>query len=341
MKATVELPLLSFWLKFCDKLIGSSEYSFGNVYFSYQEGLVVRATDGCLHGWMRVGSCEPFEGEIAVPLKLLKGFLVGESGEFLNLVLTEDEIVLSSASEALRIRLAARRDKQVPVEHETVARSNVAGFNRALDFVTSPLEEGDFALFGTFQKELLLFASTRTLLCLTQLRGESVKEFVFSFPYMSARHIVKALEIYGKDAQLNFGLGEALLLRTDDFTLQLCGEQASFDLRIGNFLVRRESYVLPKNFQRFVSKAAWLMPRESVLTVECVKNTLRFFGGYGTVAYRAVLPFECPLSFEVEFSPHKLRSALARMGSKLFLSAGDGFVKIEDSSSRTVVLKKR
>lgn len=341
MRTTVELPLLSFWLRFCDKLIGSSEYSFGNVYFSYQEGLVVRATDGCVHGWMKVGSCDPFEGEIAMPLKLLKGFLVGENSEFLNFILAEDEIVLSSPSETLRIRLAARRDKQVPVEHETVAWSDVPSFNRALDFVTSPLEEGDFALFGTFRKELLLFSSTRTLLCLTRLRGETVKEFVFSFPYMSARHIVKAFEVYSKDTRLNFGLGEALLLRTDDFTLQLCGEQASFDHRIGDFLVREENYVLPKNFQRFVSKAAWLMPRESTLRIECVKNTLRFFGGYGTVAYKAVLPFECPLKFEVEFSPHKLRSALARMGSKLFLSAGDGFVKIEDSSSRTVVLRRR
>jgi hypothetical protein len=340
MRASVDLSVLSLWLRFCDKLMGSSEFSFGNIYFSYSEGLVLRATDGCLHGWTKIGECEPFNGEIAIPLRLLKGFLVGESGEFLNLALMEDEIVLSSGNETLRMKLTGKREKQVPVEHEPVAKSDLLDFNRALDFATSPLEEGDFALFGSFQGELLMFASTRSMICLTRLVGEAMKPFVFSFPYMSARHIVKALEVYAKNVQLNIGLGEALLIRSGDFTLQLCGEHASFDPRIGDFLQKREAYVVPRNFQRFVSKAAWLMPRESTVRIECAKNTMRFFGAYGTVLYKAMLPFDCPLRFEFEFSPHKLRSALARMSNKLSIDVGDDFVKIQDSAGRAVVVKK-
>lgn len=340
MRASVDLSVLSLWLKFCNKLIGSSEFSFGNVYFSYSQGLVVRATDGCLHGWMRIGECEPFDGEISIPLRFLKGFLVGESGEFLNLALMEDEIVLSSGNETLRMKLTGKREKQVPVEHEPVAKSDLLNFNRTLNFVTSPLEEGDFALFGSFQKDLLMFASTRSIICLTRLQGELMKPFAFSFPYMSARHIVKAFEVYAKNVQLTFGLGEALLIRSNDFTLQLCGEHATFDSRIGDFLQRKETYVVPKNFRRFVSKAAWLMPRESTLRIECVKNSMRFFGAYGGVSYKAILPFDCPLKFEFEISPHRLRSALARMSDKLMISIGDGFVKMEDSAGRTVVVKR-
>lgn len=340
MKASIDLSMLSLWLRFCDKLIGSSEYSFGNVYLSYSDGLIVRATDGCLHGWVKIGECEPFSGEISIPLKLLKGFMVGERGEFLDLTLVENEIVLSSGNETLRVRLSGRKDKQVPIECESVASSDVLNFSRALDFTTSPLEEGDVAVLGSFQNDLLLFASTRSTVCLTRLQGELRKSFAFSFPYMSARHVVKALEVYRKNDRLTFGLGEALLIRSKDFTLQLCGEQTSFDARISDFLQERESYVVPKAFQRFVSKAAWLMPRESTVRVECIKNSMRFFGAYGTVVYRAILPFECPLRFEFEFSPHKLRSALARMTSKLSISVGDGFVKIMDSAGRTVVVKR-
>lgn len=340
MRATIDLSSLSLWLKFCNKLIGSSEFSFGNIYFSYDRGLVVRATDGCLHGWMKIGECEPFEGEIAIPLRLLKGFLVGESGEFLNLTLMEDEIALSSGNETLRMKLTGKREKQVPIEHELVAKSDVLNFNKALNFVTSPLEEGDLALFGSFEKDLLMFASARSIICLTRLQGELMKPFVFSFPYMSARHVVKALEVYAKNVQLNVGLGEALLIRSSDFTLQLCGEHAAFDPRIGDFLQRKETYVVPRNFQRFVSKAAWLMPRESTIRIECVRDSMRFFGAYGTVSYRAILPFDCPLRFEFEVSPHRLRSALARMAGRLLISVGDGFVKIEDSAGRTVVVRR-
>lgn len=340
MRAIIDLPSFYTWLRFSDKIIGSSEYSFGNVYLLYNRGLVLRATDGCLNSWAKIGPCEPFNGEIAVPLRLLKGFLMGEVSENLNLTLSEGHLVISAGNETLRMKMFGPKEKQLPSEHESVARSDSLSFIKMLDFVTSPLEEGDYASLGSFENGLLIFASSHSIICLSRLPGEIIEPFVFSFPYMSARHMVKALEIYKKKVPLNFGLGETLIVESDDFVMQLCGEKGSFDHRISNFLRQREVFPLPRSFQRFVSKAAWLMPKESTIKVECVKGSMRFLGTYGTVIYRAILPIEIPLSFEAEFSPHKMRSALLRMGARLFLSTGDDFVKIEDNSGRIVVVKR-
>ncbi|MCS7174660.1 hypothetical protein [Pseudothermotoga sp.] len=341
MRVIIDTSNFSTCLRFSDKIIGSSEYSLGNVYFLYNNGLVLRATDGCLSSWMRVGSCEPFEGEIAVPLRLLKGFLTGDVGENLNLTLSGDQLVVSYGNETLKMKLFGGREKQFPVEHELVARSNSMSFVKALDFATSPLEEGDFTSFGSFEDRLFIFAPTHSIVCLSCVSGELVKPFVFSFPYTSARHIVKAFEVYKKKVPLNFGLDEALIIESVDFIMQLCGEKGSVDPRIGRFLgQQRESFPLPNGFRKFISKAAWFIPRESTIKIECTKGSLRFFGTYGTVTYRAMLPFEFPLSFGVEFSPHKMRSALSRMSTKLLLSVGDDFVKIEDGNGKIVVVKR-
>lgn len=55
--------------------------------------------------------------------------------------------------------------------------------------------------------------------------------------------------------------------------------------------------------------------------------------------YRAELDMGFQKSFEIEISPHRLRSALSRMGSRIFLAVFDEFVRIEDQRGRYVLIK--
>lgn len=340
MKALIRSVIFNRWLRFCDKIMGSSEYSFGNIFLSYKDGLVIRATDGCLTAWMKIAECEPFYGEVQIPLRLLKGFLIGEKTEEVELTFIGDQVLLHANQETLRIKTSQPKDRERMEHFKEVGRTHLKKFVTYLDFATAALEEGDMTYIGSFDNHLVMVASSRTILSICEFDDSSFEEFHFSVPYMSSRHIVKAMKVYQKDCLLTLAIGdEKLTLLTDDFGMQICGEKSSFDSKIDQvFFENGNPEMLYSAFAKYISKAAWLLPKDTILKISGTDKEIKFFGTYGSVQYKAELPMGVSKPFEVEVSPHRLRSALARMSSRLFLIVSDRFIRIGDQKGRYVVI---
>jgi len=341
LKVLVRTASLAHWLRFCDKIMGSSEYSFGNVFLSYKDGLVLKATDGCLTAWMKITNCEPFYGEVQVPLKLLKGFLVGEKAEEVEIQVLGDQIVLHGYQETLRIRVSQPKEREHMKPFKEVATMKIREFMIFLDFATAALEEGDMTQIESFDDSLLLIASSRTIVSLCKIQNSVKGDFSFSIPYMSSRHVVKALKVYQRDGPMTLAVGDAWLsLISEDFAMQICGENSTHQKEIQQIVtVQQKPEQLYSSFGKFVSKAAWLLPKDTPLKITGSGKQIDFYGSYGTVQYKAELQMGVSKPFQVEVSPHRLRSALSRMSAKLFLSVFDEFVRIEDQKGRFVIVR--
>ncbi|HOJ88660.1 MAG TPA: hypothetical protein PLP64_09590 [Pseudothermotoga sp.] len=340
MRAVIKTGSLIHWLRFSDKIMGSSEYSFGNIFLSYKDGLVMRATDGCLTCWMKIAECEPFYGEIPVGLRLLKGFLTGEKSQEVYFTILPDQIVLQGYQETLRIKTSQPKDREHMKPFRQIGRTRLTKFMNFLDFATAALEEGDMTHLTSLEKSLVMISPSRTIVSLCKVDDGIDEEFSFSIPYVSSRHIVKALKVYERDCPMALGVGEASFsLICDDFAMQVCGEKDSRQGEIEQVLVRGDTYQLYTAFTKFISKAAWLLPKDTPLRIAGTEKKIYFFGSYGTVQYRAELDMGFQKSFEIEISPHRLRSALSRMGSRIFLAVFDEFVRIEDQRGRYVLIK--
>lgn len=342
MKTFIRTESFIHWLRICDKIIGSSEYSFGNVFLSYKDGLVMKATDGCLTCWMKIAECEPFYGEIPVGLKLLKGFLTGERSQQILLSISADQMILQGYQETLRIKTSQPKEREHMKPLREVGRTGLNKFMNFLDFSTAALEEGDMTYLYSFDNSLIMASPSKTIVSLCKIDDNISEQFSFSIPYMSSRHVVKALKVYEKDCLLTLAVGDAWFsLICSDFAMQICGEKDSHQLRIEQFLNQSDSQLLYSAFAKFVSKAAWLLPRDSLLKISAKGKKMYFFGSYGTVQYKAEFDTGFEKSFEVEVSPHRLRSALARMSTRVFLSVFDEFIRIEDQKGRYVIIKIR
>ncbi|MGJ8455106.1 hypothetical protein ACSFC1_07370 [Pseudothermotoga sp. U03pept] len=341
MKVLVRTASLAHWLRFCDKIMGSSEYSFGNVFLSYKNGLVLKVTDGCVTAWMKITNCEPFYGEVQVPLKLLKGFLVGEKAEEVEIQVLGDQIVLHGYQETLRIRVSQPKEREHMKPFKEVATMKIREFMIFLDFVTAALEEGDMTQIESFDDSLLLIASSKTIVSLCKIQNSVKGDFAFSIPYMSSRHVVKALKVYQRDGPMTLAVGDAWLsLISEDFAMQICGENSTHQKEIQQIVTTQQKpEQLYSAFGKFVSKAAWLLPKDTPLRITGSGKQIDFYGSYGTVQYKAELQMGVSKPFQVEVSPHRLRSALSRMSAKLFLSVFDEFVRIEDQKGRFVIVR--
>ncbi len=341
MKALIKTGSLIHWLRFCDKIMGSSEYSFGNVFLSYKDGLVMKATDGCLTCWMKIAECEPFYGEIPVGLKLLKGFLAGEKSQEIRLVILQDQITLQGYQETLRIKTSQPKEREHMKPFKEAGKTRLVKFMNFLDFATAALEEGDMTCLASFDSSLIIISPSRTITSLCRVDDSINEQFSFSIPYMSSRHIVKALKVYEKDCPLTLAIGDNWFsLICEDFAMQVCGEKDSKHDRIEQIMVNSESYQLYSAFAKFVSKAAWLLPKDTPLRITGTESKIHFYGSYGTVQYRAELDAGLQKPFQIQVSPHRLRSALSRMGSRIFLTVFDEFVRIEDQKGRYVVIRQ-
>ncbi|WP_041083602.1 hypothetical protein [Thermotoga profunda] len=340
MKTVIKTSSLIHWLRFCDKIIGSSEYSFGNVFLSYKDGLVMRATDGCLTCWMKIAECDQFYGEIPIGLKLLKGFLTGEKSQEIQITILQDQIILQGYQETLRIRTSQPKEREHMKSFKEIGKTRLTKFMNFLDFATAALEEGDMTYLSSFESSLIMISPSKTIVSLCKVDDHINEFFSFSIPYMSSRHIVKALKTYEKDCSLTLAIGEAWFsMISDDFAMQVCGERDSQQGRIEQIFVRGEPYQLYTAFAKFVSKAAWLLPKDTPLTIIGTEKKIHFYGSYGTVQYKADLDIGLQKPFEIEVSPHRLRSALSRMGTRIFLTVFDEFVRIEDQKGRYVIIK--
>ncbi len=340
MKAWVRTRQLEKWLRFSDKVMGSSEYTMGNVYFSYKDGLILRSTDGCLTSWVRIAESQPFHGEIAMPAKLLKGFLIGERAEEIEIEFLDDYVAVRGENETLRMRIATPREREQMQAFEEVGETSVKEILKAFDFVTASLEEGDMMKIGSLNNSIFLVSSARTILSVCELGGKKIRDFCFSMPYASSRRIVKSLDVYGADSKTLLGVSnDKFTLLTSEFGMQVCGETETMDPRLKDLVMVGGEEILPAQFQRFVSKAAWILPKDALLKIVKTKREIKFFGSYGSVQYRGFVPCAEGLEYEIEVSPHKLRSALSRMSSKLFVCFYDGYVKIFDGSGRAVIIK--
>ncbi|MFN4189937.1 MAG: hypothetical protein ACK4E2_02940 [Pseudothermotoga sp.] len=340
MKTFIRTDSFIHWLRICDRIVGSSEYSFGNVFLSYKDGLVLKATDGCLTCWMKITESEPFYGEIPVGLKLLKGFLMGEKSKQILLSISGDQMILQGYQETLKIKTSQPKEREHMKPFKEVGRTSLIKFMDFLDFSTAALEEGDMTYIGSLDSSLIMISPSRTIVSLCKFDDSIDEEFSFSIPYMSSRHIVKALKVYERDSLLTLAIGDAWFsLICQDFAMQVCGEKDSNQLKVEQFLCRADSQPLFSTFVKFVSKAAWLLPKDATLRITGNGKKIHFHGSYGMVQYKAELDMSLQKPFEIEVSPHRLRSAFSRMSSRTFVTVFDEFVRIEDQKGKYIIIK--
>jgi len=345
VNASIPTSSLIHWIRFSNKIMGSSEYSLGNVFLSYKDGLVLRATDGCLTSWIRLGKSEPFQGEIPLPLKIIRGFLTGEKSLYIDLKFQGDMVELQNGNETLRMKISQPEPRQRMLPYRQVSTLQQREIRSGIDFVTAHQEEGDFLRISTSSDTLLFWGQSHTITTVCSYKVDNTLKMCFSIPYASCRHIVKALEIHNINEKMILGISkEKLSLIHPDFAMEVCGEPQCPGIQEVRKAVISEAHETlsfsAREFSNYVSRAASVTPRDTTISIVRRGKILRFYSSKGSLQYTAQIDVPHGKPFRAEVSAHRLRTALSRMRSKyvLFEVLGDSLRLKNTKGTRFIFL---
>lgn len=349
-----------------DKLCGNLEPSNRKLALIPFEGkLYVAANDGCLHGYFELAehTPQPIFPPFEVPLDIVKQF-VSELRGLVTIVHEENLFTLKAEGEVLRLRTAKL---QKPERYlEDLSRADVLEwytgiskrrFTSDLDLVSSFLEEGARAEIHLSAGSLEMCSSHGGILSYTtyelsldeQLRGmfDGFGESL-SVPYVTARHVLKVLELETSDS------------------LDIAQDRGRFFLRPGNLCGALYSFCgdrteLPVAYLRDVTKqirmgghvqarALFRVLRRSLVVgraseVELVgePGALVAFAQHPGITYRATVDAALDIRFRTRVRAYFLRSALNRLGSQNILVglSGEFLLLFTPSLTRFVLLLNR
>lgn len=335
----VEAEVLKTVIKKADKVCGTLEPSMRKlVFLSEDERLYIIASDGCLNGYFPVCSfyskiSVPFE----IPLDVVRHFVSELTGK-ISLHFQDGVLSLKSQNETLRLRISPlQKDREekiyVPVNAQGTAFSK-RKLLAELDFASSFLEEGSYVDLYFIRNTLEMISQHYGLVAYSQVEVEKnsedpgakneqdISNFSIRIPYVSARHLIKVLEIEETNqVQISFDpiTNKILIFSGDIFTLCTDVPDESPDL-VRNLCSRFEPRIriLSSLLQRLLRRSL-IAGRFSDVEIYSRHGELVVVSQHGAVAYKASIPVQNEMQV-VEFSfqtkAYMLRSAINRIGSQ-------------------------
>lgn len=327
----------------CDKLCGTVEPSLRYISFYHRNGLRMRASDGCANLEIFVGISNPFVGVYNVPIDLLKVFMSDIKSEDVVMDFEKQFIIFRAGNEIMRIKTKPVEKLPEKVEFDFLCTVEKSDFGDAVNFASSVLDEGEFLGIHLEGNTIIAYGSTADLLTVYFVPTFSKSTLSIKIPYTTARHVYKFLE-HSDDFDLNLGdFYGNLVIKLQYMVLNICGEMASEKeiekLRkiIGEkSLDRLEARI--DIFSRFIRKASGITTRGMKMEISRFGDTLRFSAKSQGVQYSADIVTKEGRAFKVSFSPHKMRSALARMKTKkVYLDITENYLKISNVSGSKII----
>lgn len=203
-----------------DKIVGNVEPINRRVYFYTREDvLVAHASDGCVNIFIALGRMENFNDFYVAPLDNIK--LLSKSGN------DDVEIRFSSKLEFLMgpeyISVLHPFSRSIQRKGRLAAKFELKSKDLAytLDLGSIILKEGQDVVIGIVKENFFVLSEEHSHIAIafTKMEGD---EFVSTFPYESARHIVKGLNIVGNET-MKVGYSDELIgLKFSNVIITFC-----------------------------------------------------------------------------------------------------------------------
>ncbi|ODN30681.1 hypothetical protein [Fervidobacterium thailandense] len=353
-------------VKKADKTCGTLEPTNRKLVFTVaNEKLYVLATDGCLTGIFEIS---PFIFSKAfsafeVPLDVVKQFLSELSGTLIFSY--QDQILtLKCYSETLRLRtsrptLQNLQDPHFSREIATYLRKPLAflrvnrrRFISSLDFVSAYLEEGTKVDVVFHGGDILLFSESSGVLTHSRLQSfendlddlDSVWSAYapLSIPFVSSRHLIKALEVEQVEEIELWEERGKLLVAGQSLYISCADKPELSHLEILGLLrnLTPQGRIPTRSLQK-VLRRALIAGRYSEVDIQSRHGQLTFISHHGSITYKASLETSVEANFSVKARAYVLRTVLGRLNSQNTLISVEGQHVIFYSPSLTMFILLR
>ncbi|PNR88485.1 hypothetical protein X925_06015 [Petrotoga sp. 9T1HF07.CasAA.8.2] len=311
--------------KLLDAFCGSVEPSFRNAYFYYDRALKIYATDGCAKIYLNITKeFLPFDGVASVPIQYLKGIIRDTKLKDDSLVkLTVEDKLISFEIQGITLnsKIEKMDTKQIEVSREftLLSKKEIGSFLNKLDFVSASANEGDVIDFFTFNDNLI-FGYMSNYYKLNSIYGNVREEFHREIPFISARHIVKSLNLLKKSSILEFGIDKKdIVLRMPGIFIKICSSMLSYNK---NLLVTQKSFVEEKEIntrelKKVLSKLYVTFSESNIAYLLLNKGNSYIYKENNNSKISFKLPYSFENQYLITIHIRKIRSILSRMSENI------------------------
>ena len=345
MELLVDSHELREWVFLLDKLVGTVEPSARFIDFFFRDGLWLRASDNCASMEIFLGKIPRFEGSRTVSLDLLKFFLSDVKVKEVYITISQDHLVLKAGNEVLDVKCKVGEIPPENGKEEFLCTFSKREFERSINFASSNLDEGEFLIFLFEEKSVLMFGPSSDIVTLSQVSAVPTTSFSLKIPYVTVRHIFKALQRLNVQTLDFYEKSGKLVVKYPYLIMEVCGDRVDMVEKeaLKNILVEETIERLESRKEilaKLVRKAA-VISKGSYATLSRKNDIMKIVVKKKNLSYTAELFVEPGRDFLVVFPSKKLRSTLARMESeKIVLEITERFLKISNpSGTRTVFLE--
>ncbi|MGC9796456.1 hypothetical protein MNL76_05310 [Fervidobacterium riparium] len=345
-------------IKKADKVCGTLEPSMRKLtFFAENEKLYLKASDGCFTGFFPLTtffykSLHPFE----IPLDVVKQFVSELNGK-LTLSFQDGILTLKSQNELLRLRMNFIQEEIKLPSFENKVVFQKKRILSELDFVSCFLEEGNYTdLFYAFDR-LEIVSSHLGLIAYSKIEnrpineqsdgtGEKPERFSLSIPYVSTRHLLKALDTEETDSiELSYNPNSDKLLIYCGDVYTMCGDKPERTPDRIREVVRSivpVARVYKEQIQRLLRRSL-ISGRFSDVEVYSRHDEIVVVSQQGSIAYKGSVSAEVNAEFSVKTKAYLLRSALNRIGSQYVVIGNSGEFTLfsSPSLSRFLILRNQ
>ena len=345
MEGWITLSRLQKLTKFLDYFCGNIEPIHRNIYFFYENGLKIYATDGCSKVIINFSrEFLPFSGTAIVPIRYLKGLLRGtpkQSDDIIKIVINKDKMDFELENMTMNIDIN-RKEQNIELEKtfKVLSEGPLKEFIKALDFVSISANEGDnISIFS--RNNNLYFSYSCSYYQLISSSFKTKSNFSFQIPYATARHLVKALSNF-KEVNMNLGIkNNNLVFYIPGMFLNVCYQKIE---KPYNGLIK-EHYLekisieteeikkaLNKLYVAFSNNIAFLILSPQTSFIYKDENNSK-------ISWK--LPISTKNQYLISIHIKKMRSILTRMNKKTTLYLGKNEIVFinKDFKSRFKVLE--
>ncbi|PNR93704.1 hypothetical protein [Petrotoga sp. 9PWA.NaAc.5.4] len=326
--------------KFVDAFCGTVEPSFRNVYFYYDKGLKIYATDGCAKLYLSATKeFLPFDGIASIPVQYIKGIIKGTKSNENSLVkisLEDKEMIFEI--EGMRLNSKIEKEEAISIETSgesvVISKKELGYFIDKLDFVSASANEGDIIDILTHDKKIV-FGYLSDYYKLNTFYSETKVDFHREIPFISARHIVKALNQLKKSNILELGIDKYnIILRNPGVLIKVCSSKPSFSKNILIFEKFIEQVDMnTKDLKNVLSKLYSTFSESNIAYLVLKENNSYIYKEEKNARISFKLPYSFQNQYLVPIHVRKLRSILARMDDHIKIYLNEKTMLLEDSKN--------
>lgn len=314
-------------LDLCEKFAGTVEPGFRFVRLHYFKGIRFFVSDGCGKLELAVNKeISPFSGTYILPIDQAR-VLKEQKSKDENILFSfgGKELVISASGEKLIIENSKMKERpRMERKFEALFKMELAEFRRKLNFASSINVEGEMVTILGGADGVAVVSTSSNMTVIAFLKTEAKRDFQVSLPYVTVRHLFKALETL-KNVEIVFGDGiNDVGLKAGPLLFSFCNDRTPvYDEKL--FSLRKYTYKETpidrslllmglKKMARLVKKGFSVLLISKAETLKLLVKTGNF--RYETTLAKSELP-----DFFAKIDPHRLRSAVSRCTSKkLFIT---------------------